>query len=69
LVTRGIVGRYQDAGGNERPIDPDADVVVFRDDTDVTLYHFFFAYWLKTTIKRLFGLYSVNSNDFGLLRG
>jgi len=69
LVTRGVVGRYQDSAGNERPIDPDADVVVFRDDTDVTLYHFFFAYWLKTTIKRLFGLYSVNSNDFGLLRG
>jgi len=69
LVTRGVVGRYQDDAGNERPIDPDADVVVFRDDTDPTLYHFFFAFWLKTVIKRLFGLYSVNSNDFGLLRG
>ncbi len=69
LVSRGVVGRYQDADGNERPIDPEADVVVFRDDTDPTLYHFFFAFWLKTTIKRLFGLYSVNSNDFGLLRG
>lgn len=69
LVTRGVVGRYQDDAGNERAIDPDADVVVFRDDTDPTLYHFFFAFWLSTTIKRLFGLYSVNSNDFGLLRG
>jgi hypothetical protein len=69
LVTRGIVGRYQDSAGNERTIDPDADVVVFRDDTDPTLYHFFFAFWLKTVIKRLFGLYSVNSNDFGILRG
>ena len=69
LVSRGVVGRYQDTDGNERPIDPEADVVVFRDDTDITLYHFFFAFWLKTTIKRLFGLYSVNSNDFGLLRG
>ena len=69
IVSRGIVGRFQDADGNERPIDPEADVVVFRDDTDPTLYHFFFAFWLKTTIKRLFGLFSVNSNDFGLLRG
>ena len=69
LVTRGVVGRFQDADGNERPIDPDADVVVFRDDTDSTLFHFFFSFWLKTVIKRLFGLYSVNSNDFGLLRG
>lgn len=69
LVTRGVVGRYQDDAGNERPIDPDADVVVFRDDTDVTLYHFFYAYWIQTVVKRLFGLFSVNSNDFGLLRG
>jgi hypothetical protein len=69
LVSRGVVGRFQDANGTERSIDPDADVVVFRDDTDPTLYHFFFAFWLKTTIKRLFGLYSVNSNDFGLFRG
>lgn len=68
LVSRGVVGRYQDDSGAERPINPESDVVVFRDDSDVTLYHFFFAFWLKTTIKRLFGLYSVNSNDFGLLR-
>jgi len=69
LVTRGIVGRYQDDAGNERKLDPDADVVVFQDESDYRLYHFFYAYWIKTVIKRLFGLYSVNSNDFGLLRG
>lgn len=69
LVTRGIVARFQDDAGNERTIDPDADVVVFRDDTDPTLYHFFFAFWCKSTVKRILGLYSVNSNDFGLLRG
>jgi hypothetical protein len=69
LVTRGVIGRFQDKSGNERPIDPEADVVVFRDETDPTLFHFFFSFFLKTTIKRIFGLYSVNSNDFGLLRG
>lgn len=69
LVSRGVVGRFQDENGNERPISPDADVVVFQDETDPSLYHFFFAFWLKTVVKRLFGLYSVNSNDFGLLRG
>lgn len=69
LVSRGVVGRFQDENGNERPISPDADVVVFQDETDPTLYHFFFAFWLKTVIKRLFGLYTVNTNDFGLLRG
>lgn len=69
LVSRGIVARFQDEDGNERPIDPDADVVVFRDETDPTLYRLFFAYYLKTVIKRVFGLYSVGTNDFGLLRG
>jgi len=69
LVTRGVVGRFQDKNGNERPIDPDADIVVFRDDTDITLFHMFYCYWLLSTVKRIFGLYSVNSQDFGLLRG
>lgn len=68
FVSRGIVARYQDENGNERKLDPDSDVVVFQDQSESTLYHFFYAYWLRSTIKKLFGLYSVNSNDFGLLR-
>lgn len=68
LVTRGIIGQYQDENGNERPLNPDSDVVVFRDQTDSTLYHFFYAFYLRNTIKRLFGLFTVNTNDFGLRR-
>lgn len=68
LVTRGIIGQYQDEDGNERPLNPDSDVVVFRDSSDSTLYHFFYAYYLRNSIKRLFGLFTVNTNDFGLRR-
>jgi hypothetical protein len=65
LLGRGLIGRYQKADGSERPIDPSKDVIVFRDTSDPTLYHILFAFWLKNEIKRIFGLYSVNSNDFG----
>lgn len=65
LLGRGLIGRYQKADGSERPIDPGKDVIVFRDSADPTLYHVLFAFWLKNEIKRIFGLYSVNSNDFG----
>jgi hypothetical protein len=65
LLGRGLIGRYQTTDGAERPFDPDQDVVVFRDTSDFTLYHFLYAYFLRNEIKRLFGLYAVNTNDFG----
>ena len=65
LLSRGIVGAYQDDQGNERPLNPDKDVLVFRDATRKTLYHFNFAFWLRYPLKYAFGLYSVDSNDFG----
>lgn len=65
LLGRGFIGRYQKTDGSERPIDPGKDVIVFRDQADPTLYHVLFAFWLRNEIKRIFGLYSVNSNDFG----
>lgn len=65
LLGGGFIGRYQKSDGTERPIDPGKDVIVFRDQADPTLYHVLFAFWLKNEIKRIFGLYSVNSNDFG----
>jgi hypothetical protein len=70
LLSRGLVAPYQEEDtGNERAFDPDADIVVFRDTSSITLYHFFYAYFIKVPIKRLFGLYSVNTNDFGLGSG
>jgi hypothetical protein len=65
LLGRGIIGQYEDASQNVRKFDPDSDVVVFRDSADPTLYHMFYAYFLRFPIKRVFGLFTVNTNDFG----
>ena len=66
LLGRGIIGQYEDDSGNVRKYDPSADIVVFRDTADATLYHMFYAYFLRMPIKRVFGLFTVNSNDFGV---
>jgi hypothetical protein len=65
LLSRGLIGAYQDIDGNSRKIDPGTDVVVFRDATSPTLWHFNYAYWIRYPIKRLYGLYTVDTNDFG----
>jgi hypothetical protein len=65
LLGRGIIGQYEDDQQNVRKFDPEADVVVFRDSADATLYHMFYAYFLRFPIKRVFGLFTVNTNDFG----
>jgi hypothetical protein len=69
LLGRGIIGQYEDDSGNVRKYDPSADIVVFRDTADPTLYHMFYAYFLRFPIKRVFGLFTVNSNDFGVGTG
>ncbi len=69
LLGRGIIGQYEDDNGNSRKYDPSSDIVVFRDSADPTLYHMFYAYFLRMPIKRVFGLFTVNSNDFGVGSG
>jgi hypothetical protein len=69
LLGRGIIGQYEDDNGNVRKYDPSSDIVVFRDSADPTLYHMFYAYFLRMPIKRVFGLFTVNSNDFGVGSG
>ena len=69
LLGRGIIGQYEDANGNVRKFDPSSDVLVSRDTADPTLYHMNYAYFLRLPIKRIFGLYVVNTNDFGVGSG
>jgi hypothetical protein len=69
LLGRGTIGQYEDDNGNVRKYDPSSDIVVFRDTADPTLYHMFYAYFLRMPIKRVFGLFTVNSNDFGVGSG
>jgi hypothetical protein len=63
LVTRGIIAPY---GQEENPpvvrkINPNKDVVIFVDEQDKRLYNFQFFFNVKQPIKRLFGLFSLNS--------
>jgi len=58
LVSRSLIGQYQDDGGNIRSISS-ADVRVEQDPADPTLYHLKYNYFLATVVKRIFGLYTV----------
>lgn len=64
LLARGLIGTYQDADGNDRAFDPTKDVVVFQDKNDLSLFYFNYAWFSRNVIKRLFGLYALNNNDF-----
>ena len=66
LLGQGEIADYQDDSGNPRAFDTEKDIVVLRDTATLTKYNFFYSYYIKAPIKRLFGLYVVNSNDFGL---
>lgn len=59
LVSRSIMGQYQDATGNARSITP-ADIYVVRDTADPTLFHIGYNYFLATVAKRIFGLFTVS---------
>lgn len=64
LLARGLIAPYQDSSGNERAFDPNADIIVFQDTNDLSLFYFNFAWFSRNVIKRLLGLYALNSNDF-----
>jgi hypothetical protein len=64
LLSKGLVGPYQDASGNERSFNPDTDILVYEDTSDDTLFYFNYAWFSRNVIKRLFGLYALNNNDF-----
>lgn len=63
LRSRGLIGDYQDDNGNVRDFDPDTDILVFRDTASLTRYDFAYSFFLRTPIKRLFGLFSVNTSN------
>lgn len=65
LRSRGLIADWQDSAGNVRDFDPNSDILVTRDTSTLTTYNFLYAYWIRTPIKRLFGLFAVNTNDFG----
>ena len=59
LVARSLIGQYQDDSGNVRDLSI-ADTLVFRDTADPTAFNIGYNYFLATTAKRIFGLFTVN---------
>ena len=59
LLSSNVIGYYQDASGKVRDISV-ADTLVFRDPADPTAYNIGYNYFLATTAKRIFGLFTVN---------
>ncbi len=64
-ITDGITGEYEDAEGNTRTLDPQADIKVFRNPTKKTQYYFKYAWFGKYGSTRGYGLYAVDISNFG----
>lgn len=63
LVNDGKIAKYTDDSGNERAFNASEDIEVYRDSSDPTKYWFKYWYVLRYPIKRLFGLFSVDSKS------
>jgi hypothetical protein len=63
FVSRGIIAPYgqEQSPPTIRSINPATDLYVFVDEQDRTLYHFGYFYNLRYPIKKLFGLFSVDT--------
>lgn len=66
LLGRGLVAQYRDESGANRDINVEQDIKVYKDNASETLYYFGYTFFVKSTIKRLFGLYQVNQTNFEL---
>lgn len=60
LETNSLIGNYQDDQGNDRDFNTTLDTFVTRDQSDPTLFHIGYNYFLAATAKRILGLYTVN---------
>lgn len=64
LLGRNLIAQYRDESGSDRDLNAETDITVFKDDSSETLYYFGYTFFIKSTIKRLFGLYQVNQSNF-----
>lgn len=63
FVASGFIAPYRDESGNTRPI-RESDIVVYPAPDSDTDYIFKFTFYLRNVIKRLFGYYTVNGQNF-----
>jgi len=65
LLGRSLIAQYQDENGNVREFDTNKDIIVLRDTSSLTKYNVWFSFFVRSNIKRIFGLYAVDTNNFG----
>ena len=63
FVASGFIAPYRDENGNTRPM-RESDIVVYPAPNSDTDYIFKFTFYLRNVIKRLFGYYTVNGQNF-----
>ncbi len=64
LLSDGEIGQYTDDAGNERELNTSTDMDVFPDPDDSRLYNIRYWFNVRQPIKRISGLYSVDSRIF-----
>lgn len=64
LLGRGLIAQYRDESGNNRDLNAEVDITVFKDEASETLFYFGYTFFVKSSIKRLFGMYKVNETNF-----
>lgn len=66
LLGRNLIAQYRTASGADRDLDAENDIDILLDETSNSTFYFGYSYFVKTTVKRLFGLYQVNQPSFRL---
>jgi hypothetical protein len=67
-VAQGKISQYMNSDGIIRDIQFNADVIVEQDTVNKIIFNFMYVFYLCNVIKWLYGVYVVNTNDFGIGR-
>lgn len=66
LLGRGLIAQYRTASNTDRDFDAENDIDILLDETSNSTFYFGYSFYIKSVIKRLYGLYQVNQSNFKL---
>lgn len=66
LLGRNLIAQYRSEDGSDRDLDAENDIDILLDETSDSTFYFGYTYFVKSVVKKLFGLYQVNQNNFKL---
>lgn len=66
LLGRGLMAQYRTEDGADRDFDAENDIDILLDESSDSTFYFGYTYFIKSVIKRMFGLYQVNQPNFKL---